>query len=121
MPPEVSAEEFLNRFPDFQYIDAVQIQTALDEALSSTSDQWYAEKRVKEYVYVKTAERLAESQVGRDARVQDAATGVSVFSVRRRRLEVAFAFARSRTGTDGSDSGGGEPGLGLGDSLYFPC
>jgi hypothetical protein len=99
----VTAASFLLAKPEFAKAGTAQIAAALDFAELETSDEAFGDSR--DYaVILKTADILAQSPAGRDARLMLAQTGAATtYGVERLRLDTVAALSASRFGSSESE------------------
>lgn len=83
--------EFLERHPEFESAPTALIQKHLDDSELYTADTWGTQRDM--VVALKTADSLARSPKGRNARMKDAET---TYGHKLKRLERAHNFARFR-------------------------
>ena len=95
-------QTFVEKHPEFRKAPAPSV---VEEAIAAedrfVSDSWTPEERRDDYVALRTADALAHSPAGRNARLVDPKTGVSVYAHRIMRYNKIHAMARSRTGSCG--------------------
>ncbi len=101
----VTAASFLVARPEFLKAGAAQIAAALAFAELETSDNAFGASR--DYaVILKTADILAQSPAGRDARLMIAQTGAATtYGAERLKIDSAAALSASRFGSSESSTG----------------
>lgn len=95
----VDFSTFVLKFPEFSKAPTpATIEEAIATEDRAVADSWPAGNR-DDYVALRAADLLAQGPVGRNARLVDDKSGVTIYADRLRRLERIHAMARSRTGT----------------------
>lgn len=95
----VTYSSFILQFPEFSRSPEPQVvEAAIATAERSVSDSW-PESTVDDYTALKAADILAQGPVGRNARLVDTKTGITVYAPRLKDFRRRHAMARSRTGS----------------------
>jgi len=99
----LSYATFILKFPEFDsYPPQVNVEEVIATEDRSVADSWPSATR-DDYVALRTADALAATPAGRNARftedAESSSSDVTLYSPKLRRLERIHALARSRTGS----------------------